>query len=91
MRTRHYKEIKPITKRIFQLEKDISKLGKRSAEIEVLFTDPEHYKDSLKVIQVSKEYQTIKDNIESLTAEWDDLAAKTEKMNLELQREIDSI
>ncbi|MFC1926696.1 ABC-F family ATP-binding cassette domain-containing protein [Chloroflexota bacterium] len=91
LRNQHYKGIKPIIERISEIERGISKLTKRLAEIEALFTNPEQYKDSLRIIEINQEYQILKNNIETITAEWDNLTSKAEKMTNELQEEISSI
>ncbi|MFC2058496.1 ABC-F family ATP-binding cassette domain-containing protein [Chloroflexota bacterium] len=91
LRNQHYKGIKPIIERISEIEREISKFTKRLAEIEALFTNPEQYKDSLRIIEINQEYQILKNNIETITAEWDNLTSKAEKMTNELQKEISSI
>jgi hypothetical protein len=56
-----------------------------------LIGSPEHYKDSLRVIETNQEYQTLKESINSLTGEWDELTSKIEKMNQEFQEAMDNI
>ncbi|MFC1993691.1 ABC-F family ATP-binding cassette domain-containing protein [Chloroflexota bacterium] len=91
LRNQHYKGIKPVIERISEIEEEISELTKRLTEIEVSFTNPERYKDSLRIIGINQEYQILKNNIKTITAEWDTLTSKAEKMTNELQEEISSI
>ena len=85
LRKKHYQEITPVKKRIAEIESEVAKSAKRLAEIEVLFADPEHYKDSQKVIEIQQEYRKLKEFTKALTGEWDRLTAEAERMTQEFR------
>ena len=91
LRNKHYREISPVKKRIAAIENEAPKSTKRLAEIEVLFADPEHYKDKRKVIEIQQEYQTLKESVKALTGEWERLTAEAEKMTQEFREAVDNI
>ncbi|MFC2062724.1 ABC-F family ATP-binding cassette domain-containing protein [Chloroflexota bacterium] len=91
LRKIHYREISPIKKRIFAIENEVPKSAKRLTEIEALFADPEHYKDKRKVIEIQQEYQTLKESVKDLTADWEELTAEAERMAQEFREAMDSI
>ncbi|MFC1931443.1 ABC-F family ATP-binding cassette domain-containing protein [Chloroflexota bacterium] len=85
LRNKHYREIAPVKKRIAEIELELSKSTKRLAEIEALFAEPEHYKDSQKVVEIQQEYRKLKEFTKVLTGEWDRLTAEAERMAQEFQ------
>ncbi|MFC1907831.1 ABC-F family ATP-binding cassette domain-containing protein [Chloroflexota bacterium] len=85
LRNKHYQEIAPVKKRIAKIEGKVATSTKRLAEIEVLFANPEHYKDSQKVIGIQQEYSKLKEFTKVLTGEWDRLTAEAERMTQEFQ------
>ncbi len=91
LRNRHYREISPLKKRIAEIEKETSSITGRLAQIEAMLADPEHYKNSRKVVETNREYQELKDTLKAITDEWDTLTAEVEKMTRELQEELDNI
>ncbi|MFC2052147.1 ABC-F family ATP-binding cassette domain-containing protein [Chloroflexota bacterium] len=91
LRNKHYQEITPVKKRIMEIEREVSKSTKRLAGIEALFTEPEHYKDSQKVIEIQREYRKLKEFTKALTGEWDWLTAEAERMTQEFQAAMKNI
>ena len=91
LRNQHYREITPVKKRIAEIEKEASRITGRLAEIEALLADPEHYKNSRKVVETNQEYRTLKESLKSITGEWDRLTAEAERMAQEFQEEINNI
>jgi len=91
LRNQHYREITPVKKRIAEIEKEASRITGRLAEIEALLADPEHYKNSRKVVETNQEYRTLKESLKSITGEWDRLTAEAERMAQEFQQAINNI
>ncbi|MFC1951725.1 ABC-F family ATP-binding cassette domain-containing protein [Chloroflexota bacterium] len=91
LRNKHYQEIAPVKKRIAEIESEASKPTKRLAVIEALFAEPEHYRDSQKVIEVQQEYRKLKEFTRALTGEWDRLTAEAERMTQEFQTAMENI
>ncbi len=91
LRNKHYQEITPVKKRIAEIEKDVSGITGRLARIEALLADPEHYKNSRKVVETNQEYRTLRESLKTITDEWDILTTKAERMTQELQEEINNI
>ena len=91
LRNKHYQEITPVKKRIAEIENDVAKSGKRLAEIEALFAEPEYYKDNQKVIEIQREYRKLKESTKALTDEWDRLTAETERITQEFQATVKDV
>jgi ATP-binding cassette, subfamily F, member 3 len=79
-RNEFYRQITPVKRSISEIEQEVARLTARIAEIEGLFADPNHYKDGYKVAETNREYVTSKEQIRSLTAQWDKLTAEAEKL-----------
>ena len=91
LRNKHYQDIAPVKERMAEIENELSQLTQRLTEIEGHFTDPEHYKDSLKVVDTNREYQALKKSIKSLNNEWDNLTIEAERMTQEFQDAMNKI
>ncbi len=91
LRNKHYQGITPVKKRIAEIEGEVTKSAKRLAEIEALFAEPEHYKDSQKVIEIQQEYRKLREFTRELTGEWDRLTAEAERMTQEFQTAMKNI
>ncbi|MGD1118716.1 MAG: ribosomal protection-like ABC-F family protein [Dehalococcoidales bacterium] len=83
LRNDFYREITPVKSRIREIEEKVARLTARIAEIEGLFADPNHYKDGYKVAETNREYVTSKEQIRTLTVEWDKLTAEAERLTQE--------
>jgi len=86
LRNDFYRKITPVKNRIAEIERKVAALTARIAEIEALFADPNHYKDGYKVAETNREYVTSKEQIRSLTAEWDKLTAEAEKLTRDFEQ-----
>jgi len=83
LRNQHYRETAPMKDRLDEIEKETAGLTARRQEIEALLADPEHYKDSRKVVEINREYGDIRDNIKSLDAERERITAEVERLRKE--------
>ncbi len=91
LRNDFYRKMAPVKKRIAEIENKVAGLNARIAEIEALFTDPEHYKDGYKVAQTNREHINAKESIRSLTTEWDALNGEVERMTQEYEEARDNL
>ena len=78
LRNTYYRRIASVKKRIAEIEDTVSKLTEQLAGIETMLADPEHYKNSSDVIKSNQQHQYVKQTIDGLTAEWDELTARAE-------------
>jgi len=83
LRNEHYRAITPVNRRIQELEHEVASITERINEIEAMMTDPSHYDDSEKVVAFNREHTTLKEWLARLTAEWDELTAEAERLNME--------
>ncbi len=60
--------------RIRELEKEIEALELKQAEYEELFTKPEIYSDTEKMLKIQAEYKEIKDRLDNTMEEWMELS-----------------
>jgi ATP-binding cassette subfamily F protein 3 len=87
LRNKYYRQITPLKDRIAEIEVQISHLNRRMKEIEALLADPGHYRNRRKVVETSREYRALKENIEALNTEWESLTAAQDKLTQEFERE----
>jgi len=85
LRNKYYQQITPVRKRIAEIENEVVKLTERIAEIEKMFSDPEHYKDGPRVVKTNQEYREAKNTVKSLSGEWDSLTAEAERLTQEFE------
>lgn len=78
------KKIRPIRKKLEQVEKDIEKNELRKAEIEVLMAQTDFYDDNEKVKATSLEYEEIKKALTDLMYQWEDYSTRIEAVEEEL-------
>jgi ATP-binding cassette subfamily F protein 3 len=86
LRNDHFKKCEPVKRRIGEIEKDIEKLTVQLKETEALFADEQHYRDGEAVKANIENHRKLKENIQSLTKEWDGLSAKLENLDLQYQK-----
>ncbi len=67
-------------KRIKKIEDTLASLEAELAEVEVLFADPEHYRDGPQVVSTLGKHRTLKEQIRVLTEEWESLSLAAEKL-----------
>ncbi len=60
--------------RIRELEKEIESLEQKQAEYEEMFTKPEIYSDTEKMLRIQNEYNTIKETLDKTMEEWMELS-----------------
>jgi ATP-binding cassette subfamily F protein 3 len=88
LRNHYNRKLSPIKKRIAEIEESISKLTGRLGELEELLASPDHYKDGARVAETRNEYDKLKQDISSLTGEWDSLTDEAHSINQEFQEAI---
>ena len=91
LRNKYYRDIAPVKQQIAARENEVLIFTKRLAEIEALFADPDHYKDSQKVIHIRQEYRALKESVKVRTEEWEKLIAEAERMTQEFREAVDNI
>ena len=91
LRNKHYREIQPVKKRIAVVEAGVARINTRLKEIEDAMADPEHYRDSNKVVGTNIEYREMKDSLKKLTTEWDGLIAESERLTRDLEKALENI
>jgi len=80
LRNKYYRESAPTRKRIAEIEAEISELETQFREVESLFSDEEHYGDSARVIATIEKHHRLKEIINSLIEEWEQLSIELERM-----------
>jgi ATP-binding cassette subfamily F protein 3 len=91
LRNKLYREISPVKKRIAEIETQVAGHTKRLEQIEAMLADPAHYDDSSRVVEINREYRTLKETVKSLTGDWDRLTAESESITKKFQEAIDNI
>ncbi|MBE0481699.1 MAG: ABC-F family ATP-binding cassette domain-containing protein, partial [Dehalococcoidia bacterium] len=86
LRNSFYRESSPARKRVAEIEAELPGLEARFREVEGLFSDPEHYGDSARVLAAMDEHRRLKESINSLTAEWETLSTRLEEMRKEFDK-----
>tara|TARA_R100001143_G_C3358055_1_gene133772 strand:- start:127 stop:2070 length:1944 start_codon:yes stop_codon:yes gene_type:complete len=72
------KKIKPLKKRLAEIESEIEKGEHRKAEIEKLMSAESFYDDAEAVKKSSMEYESIKSNLADLLNKWEEVAGRIE-------------
>jgi ATP-binding cassette subfamily F protein 3 len=83
LRNQLYRKTLPLTKRLDEIKKETAALQVRHQEIESMLTNPDHYKNSRKIIEINREYKDVRDNLELLSDERDTLNKDMEKFRQE--------
>jgi len=91
LRNQHYREMTPVRNRLADIEGETTRLRKRKQEIEELLSDPEHYKDSQRVIEINREYRDVQENINSQSVERDRLTVEAERLRQEHEARLKDI
>ena len=78
MRNALSKKVKPLKKRLEEIEGGIEKMEQRKTEIEALMADSGFYEDSDKVKEISIEYEEIKNKLAEFLNKWEDVAGRIE-------------
>jgi ATP-binding cassette, subfamily F, member 3 len=88
LRNRYYREITPVKDRLNWTEAEINRLSQQLLEVEARLADPENYKDRKQSFELSREYNSVKDRINSLTSEWESLTIKVEDIERQFEKDI---
>jgi len=72
------KKIKPLKKRLTEIEAEIEKGEQQKAEIEKLMSAESFYDDAEAVKKSSMKYETIKSNLSDLLNKWEEVAGRIE-------------
>ncbi len=87
LRNSYYRRITPVKKKISDIEDQVSALTEKRRGIEILLASPEHYKNSLEVIDTERQYRHIKQAITELTSKWDKLTVEAETITAQFEEE----
>jgi ATP-binding cassette subfamily F protein 3 len=91
LRNRYYQDSAPVRKRIAEIEDGLARLEVEFKEVEQLFGDVEHYKDSDKVVETINRHHKLKESINILTAEWERLSLEAEEMKRDFEEAVADI
>ena len=80
LRNKYYKESTPIKNRIEEIEMELSELEIQFKESESLFSNAEHYENSAQVVANIERHRQLKENINSLTEEWEKLSIELDEI-----------
>ena len=90
LRSRYYRDIKPVKERLAEVESEVARITERLSEIETALGDPEHYKDSSRVVETNMEYRELKESLKAFTAEWDSLTEESERIKSEFEEALEN-
>ena len=91
LRNSHYREMLPVKQRITVVEAEVARISTRLKKIEAMLADPEHYRDSDRVVGTNMEHRELKDSLKKLTDEWDSLIAESERLTREFEQALKDI
>jgi ATP-binding cassette, subfamily F, member 3 len=72
------KTVRPLKKRLTEIEKEIEKKEERKSEIELLMSRSDFYEDGEKVKELTIEYDTLKRDLSDSYTKWEEVAARLE-------------
>lgn len=87
LRNKYYQDSAPLRRRIVWIEEELARLEAEFREVEKLFADEEHYKDSDRVVETNNRHRALKEAISNLTREWERLSLETEEMKRNFEEE----
>jgi len=91
LRNKYYQESAPIKKRIAEIEAELVQLEAQIKETESLFANPEHYKDSTRVIENIEKHRHLIEAINLLTDEWGRFSDEAKRMKQEFEAAMNSV
>lgn len=91
LRNKYYQESAPIKKRIAEIEAELVQLEAQIKETESLFANPEHYKDSTRVIENIEKHRRLIEAINLLTDEWGRFSDEAKRMKQEFEAAMNSV
>ena len=80
LRNEYYSRSTPVKKRQDSIENEISRLEKEQLGLEEKFCMPEEYKDSKRIINLLERQKEIRNEIRSLTSEWERLVVELDRL-----------
>ena len=87
LRNKYYREITPVRDRLAWTETEITRLSQQLKEVEEKLANPDSYKDGKQAFETGREYRVVKDRIDNLTAEWENLTDKIETLAQQYEQE----
>jgi len=91
LRNRYYQDSASVRKRIGEIEVELAQREAEYKEVERLFSDVEHYKDSEKVVETINRHRRLKESIGKLNGEWEQLSLEAEKMKRDFEAAVADI
>lgn len=91
LRNEFYKKSSPIKKRIEAVETELADLEMQMTQIQKMMADSDHYEDNTRVVETIEKHRQLKDTIESLTAEWEELSLEVESLQKEFEQAKDQM
>jgi ATP-binding cassette subfamily F protein 3 len=87
LRNRYYRDVTPVRDRLAWTEAEITRLSQQLKEIEAMLVNPDNYKDSKQAFEMSRDYRMVKEKIDTMTAEWEELSDKADKLMQQYEQE----
>ena len=85
LRSEYYEKSTPLKKSIERIEKELSSAEIEIKELESLFAQPEHYKDSKEVVASIERHRELKVRAEELTETWGELSSEADRLRVEFE------
>jgi ATP-binding cassette, subfamily F, member 3 len=79
-RQKHSKKLHPLKKDLDAIEKSIQEMEDRKQTVEMMMSDPDHYKNGEEARKTAKEYQELETQLKSAYYKWGLLNDEIEKM-----------
>jgi ATP-binding cassette subfamily F protein 3 len=87
IRNSYFQRSNPIKQRIAEIEAEIAQMESRFNELEQQFTSEEHYQNKAQVVDSIEQHRVLKEQINSLTAEWEQLSLEAERLKNEFEED----
>jgi DNA repair exonuclease SbcCD ATPase subunit len=85
LRSEYYEKSTPLKKRIEKIEAELSNAESEIKELENLFAQPEHYKDSKEVVTSIERHRELKVLAEQLTETWGGLSSEADRLKSDFE------
>ncbi len=85
LRSEYYEKSTPLKKRIDKIEGELFSAENEIKELEKLFAQPEHYKDSKDVVISIERHRDLKVRAEELAETWGELSSEVERLRLDFE------
>ena len=87
IRNSYFQRSNPIKQRIAEIEAETAQLESRFNELERQFSSEEHYQDKAQVVDSIEQHRVLKEKINSLTVEWEQLSLEAERLKNEFEED----